>query len=97
MAHSHFSFGSESFNKLEKHNIAIHLSRRHMLSLPVKPHCGQVMASVGPTERSMFEQGILYVLAGGEAVVVGLLRGRMNKQYGIIPNGHLEKYAFAED
>jgi hypothetical protein len=28
MAHSHFSFGSESFNKLEKHNIAIHLSRR---------------------------------------------------------------------
>jgi hypothetical protein len=34
----------------------------------------------------MFEQGILYVLAGGEAVVVGLLRGRMNKQYGIIPN-----------
>jgi hypothetical protein len=54
MAHSHFSFGSESFNKLEKHHIAIHLSRRHMLSLPVKPHCGQVMASVGPTERSMF-------------------------------------------
>jgi hypothetical protein len=45
-----------------------------------------VMASVGPTEHSMFEQGILYVLAGGEVVVVRVLRGRMNKQYGIMPN-----------
>jgi hypothetical protein len=34
----------------------------------------------------MFEQGILYVLAGGEAVVARLLMGRMNKQYGIMPN-----------
>jgi hypothetical protein len=33
----------------------------------------------------MFEQGILYFFAGGEAVVVRLLRGCMNKQYGIMP------------
>jgi hypothetical protein len=35
----------------------------------------------------MFERGILYVLAGGKAVVVRLLRGCMNKQYGIMPKG----------
>jgi hypothetical protein len=41
--------------------------------------------SVGPTEHSICEQGILCVLAGLEAVLVRLLRGCMNKQYGIMP------------
>jgi hypothetical protein len=46
---------------------------------------GSAEDAVGPTEHSMFEQGILYFFAGGEAVVVRLLRGCMNKQYGIMP------------
>jgi hypothetical protein len=40
--------------------------------------------SVGPTEHSICEQGILCVLAGLEAVLVRLLRGCMNKRYGVM-------------
>jgi hypothetical protein len=42
------------------------------------------MLSVGPTEHSICEQGILCVLAGLEAVLVRLLRGCMNKRYGVM-------------
>ena len=40
--------------------------------------------SVRPTEHSICAQGILCVLAGLEAVLVRLLRGCMNKRYGVL-------------
>ena len=46
--------------------------------------CPLLILSVGPTEHSICEQGILCVLAGLEAVLVRLLRGCMNKRYGVM-------------